>query len=306
MGNKDTNYRTKSNRTYETISSDESGTVYITRQRNFIMIPLGILCAAAGAFFILISAVTGFDVLLAVFALCFTLLAFASFFAGRMKITADRNGITYSSLFRSGKFQYSDVEKFTARDVKQVLVYYSFIKIPVGTEHEFMFCLKGRKSPLRILFVHDSRSVRFVEDCLIEKELAEMEELFRSESLTLEWQHAFLRSLRDEKAVPQPQLFGLRHLLINALYICGPSSPFHTFTGPHTTLPPEHVESWIRDGYLKNTEADWYQKWYSQLPSDWKEKWLSCIEEYAANNAFSDSFDRIRIKIRGIRSNLQQ
>ena len=306
MRNKNADYRTKTNRVYEKISRDDSGLIYVTKLRKTIGMPLAVFCSVASAFFILLLAVAGFDAAIAGFAAVFALLAAVLIGASvRMKTAVSRDGIRNDRLFKGDSFRFSDVEKFTARAVKHVMVYYSFIEIPAGTEHEFIFYLKGRKGPLKIPFVHDSRSIRFIEDCLIEKELAEMEELFRNENKTLEWQRAFIKSLRDETAVPEPQLFGLRHLLINALYICGPSSPFYTFTGPYTTLPPEHVESWIRNGYLTSVEENWYQKWYSELPADWKDKWLTCIEEYAADNALSDNFDRIRLRIRGIRSNLQ-
>ena len=305
MNNKNTNYRSRTNRLYETVLNEGSSPVYVIKSRKFLAIPLAILCIILAAFFMLIAVATDFEPFMLIVSLIFALIAtFALLACLRVKVTIDSSGISYVSLFKKGRFNYSDVEKYITEAIKQNITYYSFIKIPVGTEHMFNFYLKGRKLPLVVPLVYDSRSARFIEDCLIETELTKLEALLQDENEMLKWQDAFLKSLKDPKVIPNPQLFGLRHLLINALYISGQHSPYYTFSGSLVTLLEFHVEYWLKEGYLTNIEDNWQVKWYSEFPSDWKEQWLSCIEDYVSNHTDNEDLNRIKVKINCIKERL--
>ena len=302
MESKNMNYRSKTNRLYETVVSKGLRPVYVVKHRKFLTVPLAILCAILAAFSTLMAVALNFDAFITVIALIFVLLTVIVITTlARNKVKIDSNGITYTSLFKTTRFVYDDVEKYVAETIKQVITYYTFIKIPAGTERTFKFYLKGRKLPVGIPLVYDSRSVRFVEDRLIEKELIELDALLRDEYKTSEWKNTFLMSLKDVKNVPDPSLFGLRHLLINALYISGKNSPYYSFSDSFITMLEMHVEYWIKEGYLTNVEDNWRSEWYTKLPSDWKEQWLSCIERYVGDYTASEDLNRMSDIIRGIR-----
>ena len=305
MENRNTSYRSKTNRVFETILREVPSPIFLIKTRKFIIIPLAVICIILASFFLLIGIATGFEALLIIFSLAFGIIGSFSIFAlVRKKVIIDSMGITYTMLFKTIKFTYSDVEKYITKTIKQVISYNHFIKLPAGTERTFEFYLKGHKSPFSIPLVYDSRSTNFIEDRLIEKELDDLDALLKEKDKKLKWQESFLRSLRDELVELDPQLYGLRQLLINALYICGPNSPYHTFSGSYTTLYEAHVESWLREGFLTNIEKNWRQKWYTELPIDWEDQWLSCMENYVNNHSIIENLDRIKNKMKIIRDRL--